>query len=73
MLFNKKREEFVTFSDETRISYSWDDVLVEDFYKSKGHPYAVFDMDGVLLKANLDGGPGCLYTQKSICNQGNAS
>jgi len=52
MLFNKKREELLIM-DGMRISYSYDDVLVEDFYMDKGHPYAVYDLFGNLLETNM--------------------
>lgn len=50
-LYKRRREELFLRSD-TRVSYSNNDILIEDFYHSQNHPYAIFDMNGNLLETN---------------------
>lgn len=58
-LLDKKREEMLVMGS-IRVSYSWDDVLLEDFFEDKNHPYAIYDRRGNLLDTNLNYSEGCL-------------
>lgn len=50
----KKREEYLRRGSE-RVSFSKNDILVEDFFEDRGHPYAIYDLNGNLLETNLRG------------------
>ena len=50
----KKREEYIRYGSQ-RVSFSEDDILVEDFYEDKNHPYAIYNLHGKLLETNLRG------------------
>lgn len=52
-LFKKKRAEFLQMN-AMRISYSLDDVLIEDFIDQKEHPYSIYDLNGNLLETNTE-------------------
>ena len=52
-LLNKQRKEFQVLN-LMRISYSLDDILIEDFIDQKGHPYAIYNLDGKLLETNVE-------------------
>ena len=54
-LLGKKRKEYQVLN-LTRISYSLDDVLFEDFIDQKVHPYAIYDLKGNLLETNVEVG-----------------
>lgn len=47
-----KRKELLVLGSE-RVSYSRKDVLVEDFFEDRNHPYALYDLKGNLLKTNI--------------------
>lgn len=51
-LFRKKRNEFQVLN-AMRISYSLDDILIEDFIDQKDHPYAIYDFNGNILETNV--------------------
>lgn len=50
----KKREEYIRRGSQ-RVSFSENDILVEDFYEDKDHPYAIYSLSGKLLETNLKG------------------
>ena len=50
-LYYKKREE-AHVRNEERISVSYEDIMFEDFCKSKDHPYEIYDWYGNLLESN---------------------
>lgn len=50
-LYNKPREELFIRND-VRLSISDNDLMIEDFYSSSNHPYAVFSYEGTLLETN---------------------
>lgn len=52
-LFNKERKELLVMGSQC-ISYSEDDVLLEDFFYVDEHPYVVYDMEGNLIEANFE-------------------
>ena len=52
-LLKKRRKEFQVLG-LTRISYSLDDILIEDFIDQKGHPYAIYNLDRKLLETNVE-------------------
>lgn len=52
-LRRKKRVEYWVLNG-MRISYSLDDVMFEDFIDQKGHPYAIYDMNGNVLETNVE-------------------
>ena len=54
-LFRKKRNEFQVLN-AMRISYSLDDILIEDFIDQKNHPYAIYDFNGNILETNVEEG-----------------
>lgn len=52
-LLAKKREEILVIGSE-RMSVSYEDVLIEDFFEDPDHPYAVYSRNGILLETNLN-------------------
>lgn len=50
----KKREEYIRRGSQ-RVSFSDKDILVEDFYEDRNHPYAIYSLQGQLLETNLRG------------------
>lgn len=54
-LFLKKRNEYWVLNG-MRISYSLDDILIEDFIDQKNHPYAIYDFNGNILETNVTEG-----------------
>ena len=52
-LYKNPREELF-LRDDLRLSISYYDVLIEDFYSSQNHPYAIFNMKGELLETNQE-------------------
>ena len=53
-LLNKKRDELYTIGS-IRITYSLDDVLIEDFIYDMVHPYVIYDMYGNVTETNING------------------
>lgn len=49
----KGRNDFLIM-EGMRMTYTDKDILVEDFFDTKGHPYALFDWNGNVLEANID-------------------
>lgn len=56
-LLSKKRKELLVMGSQ-RVSYSEDDVMLEDFFDMPEHSYVIYDMDGELVEANFE------YTDK---------
>lgn len=52
-LYKNPREELF-LRDDFRLSISYYDVLIEGFYSSQNHPYAIFNMKGKLLETNQE-------------------
>lgn len=67
----KPREEMMIRGSE-RVSYSYDDVLLEDFFEDENHPYALYDRKGNLLDTNLTGNKPMWYLYTEVINSVNA-
>ena len=51
-LMRKKRKEFQVVNT-MRISYSLNDIMIEDFIDQTEHPYTIYDLEGNVLEANV--------------------
>ena len=52
-LIHKKRKEFQVVNT-MRISYSLNDIMIEDFIDQKEHPYTIYDLEGNVLDTNVE-------------------
>ena len=51
-LMRKKRKEFQVVNT-MRISYSLNDIMIEDFIDQTEHPYTIYDLEGNVLETNV--------------------
>ena len=53
MISVKGRRPLVVYGS-MRATYTKDDVLLEDFFEQKDHPYTLYDLNGNVKETNLD-------------------
>lgn len=73
VIFKGKRREEMMIRGTERVSYSYEDVLLEDFFEDDNHPYALYDRKGNLLDTNITGQEKPMwYLYTEIINSVNA-
>ena len=73
VVFKGKRREEMMVRGTERVSYSYDDILLEHFFEDEGHPYAIYDRKGNLLETNIKtNGKPFWYLYTEIIGSANA-